>query len=288
MGMMKSFKQGEVIAARRSRLILYLWLANLAFAFLVVAPFAFLIGGDFSRSLLGERLARGVDFLWLGDVILKYQDALAGLSGWVLIPVVLYFLWSVFSSGGILGRITSKQDERTTLAGFLSDGCRYFFRFFRVFLLSIPVYLLVLGLVYRLIGTLFDSWSKNARTEWGAFWASNLKLLVFLLLFSLVRMLFDYVKIRLVVEQSRKAFRATVLTFGFLVRRLARAWGLYLLIGVLSLAVSFLFLGVSRLLAGGFGAILLIVWEQIYMAVRQGFKVWFLSSEYHFYWDSVR
>jgi len=288
MGMNKSFKQGAGIAARRSRLILYLWLANLAFAFLVVAPFAFLIGGDFSRSLLGERLARGVDFLWLGDVILKYQDALAGLSGWVFVPVVLYLLWSVFSSGGILGRITSKPDERTTLAGFLSDGCRYFFRFLRVFLISIPVYLLVLGLVYRLIGTLFDSWSKNARTEWGAFWASNLKFIVFLLLFSLVRMLFDYVKIRLVVEQSRKTFRATVLTFGFLVRRLARAWSLYLLIGVLSLAVSFLFLGVSRLLVGGFGAILLVVWEQMYIAIRQGFRVWFLSAEYFFYWDSVR
>ncbi len=287
MGTMKSFHQGFEITIRKSRLVLYLWLANLVFAFLAVAPFAFLIGSGFGRSFLEERLSKGIDVLWLGDIVLKYQDALAGLSGWILIPVVLYALWALFSSGAILGRIAAKE-ERTTLAGFLSDGCRYFFRFFRVFLLSIPVYVVVLGLVYRLIGSLFESWSKNAHTEWGAFWASNLRLLAFLLLFSLVRMFFDYVKIRLVAEQSRKAFRATVLTFGFLARRFIRAWGLYLLIGVLSLAVSFLFLFVSRLFAGGLGAILLVFWEQVYMAVRQGFRVWFLSSEYHFYGDSGR
>jgi len=287
MGTIQSLKQGCGETVRRSRLVLYLWLANLMIAFIAVAPFAFLIGGDFSRSLLGERLAKGVDFVWLGDVILKYQDVLARLSGWVLVPAILYLVWSLFSSGGILGRIAARG-ERTTLAGFLADGCRYFFRFFRVFLISIPVYFLVLGLIYRLIGAVFESWSKSARTEWGAFWASQLKVLIFLLLFSLVRMFFDYVKIRLVSEQSRKAFRATVLTFGFLARRFGRAWGLYLIIGVLSLAASGLILGATKLFGGGFGAILLVFWEQLSIAFRQGFRVWFLAAESDFFEASGR
>jgi hypothetical protein len=287
MGIIAALKLGLKTTARRSRLILYLWLANLFFGFLVVGPFVYVFGHDFSRSLEGERLLGGVDFLWLGDVILKYQDAFAGLSGWVLVPAVLYLVWSLFASGGIIGRVAA-EEERTTLASFVADGCRYFFRFFRVDALSIPVFLVVFGGVYRLVGLPLASWSKTARTPWGDFWASGLRVLAFLILFSFVRMMFDYVKIRLAVDRSRKAFRAVVVTSGFLARRLAPAWALYLVIAFASILVSALFLAVSRLLSDGPAGLVLVVWLQALAAVRQGVRVLFLSSEYHYYKGNAR
>lgn len=282
MSIIKAFQRGLATTRSRSRLIVYLWLANLFFGLLVLGPFIFLIGKDFARSLEGDRLLRGVDFVWLGDVILKHQHALAGLSGWVLVPVSLYLLWAIFSSGGILGRVAAGE-EKTTLASFLSDGSRYFFRFFRTGLLAIPVYAVVFGILYRVLHLPLAAWSKAARTPWGDFWASTLGVFLFLALFSLVRMLFDYARIRLVVDRSRKAFRAVVVTVGFLGRRLASAWGLYLLIAAVTVLVSGLFLLVSRFLTGAWGALLLVVWLQVLAAVRQGIRVLFLASEYHFH-----
>ncbi|MBN2206323.1 MAG: hypothetical protein JW742_02875 [Candidatus Aminicenantes bacterium] len=282
MSILRAFQQGLATTRRRSRLILYLWLANLFFGVLVLGPFIYLAGRDFGSSLEGDRLLQGVDFIWLGDVILNQGDALAGLAGWALIPFSLYLVWSIFSSGGILGRIAA-EEEKTTLAAFVSDGCQYFFRFFRVPLIAIPVYVIVFGLLYKLLNLPLAAWSRTAGGPWGDFWASTLGVLVFLALFSLVRILFDYARIRLVVDRSRKAFRAVVMTFGFLGGRLVPAWALYLLIAAVSVVVLALFLLVSRLLTGASGAMVLVVWLQVLAAVRQGIRILFLASESHYY-----
>jgi hypothetical protein len=49
-----------------------------------------------------------------------------------------------------------------------------------------------------------------------------------------------------------------------------------------------MFLAVSRLLGGGWGAVVLIVWLQVFAAVRQGIRVLFLAAEFHFYRGNVR
>jgi hypothetical protein len=76
--------------------------------------------------------------------------------------------------------------------------------------------------------------------------SSSLRLLVFLLLFSIVKMFFDYVKVALVADDSRKAVRATLRNFRFLGKRFFRAWALFVIVGLLFVFSTLVSQGRSR------------------------------------------
>ncbi|MEW5902312.1 MAG: hypothetical protein AB1715_12680 [Acidobacteriota bacterium] len=282
MGIFKIFGQGVRTARAKTRVAIYLWLLNFLFAAIVIAPVYFLLQKEFSRSLLGDRLLSGMELLWLGDLIYKFQNAAPLLIGGLLVAAVLYVLLQIFLTGGIIGRLAA-AGEKANLAAFFGDCGRYFWRLFRVFLLFLVSALLIFGVLGRLLSAPFGLWMKNASTEWTTLAASSLRLLVFLLLFSIVRMFFDYVKVSLVVADSRKTLRAALANFSFLGRRFFRAWVLYLLVGALFFVLSAAYLAVAKTLPKpGFFALFLFFLQQAYIVARSWTTILFFSTEYHF------
>jgi len=280
---LKAFGQGFETTNKKIRMTLYLWLANFLFSLLVLTPFYFILNKDFSRSLLADQLARGVDLLWLGDLIYKYRDFSSVLLGWFIVPGIFFLLLSVFLNGGIIGQIAS-QEEKVSLSNFLADCGKYFFRFLRVFLLSSVVFIFVFGFLFKIISLPFDLWQKNASTEWPLLFISNIKLLLLILIFSMIRMFFDYVKVRLVVEDSRKSLRTAVLNLSFIGKRFFKAWGLYLLVGLITFISGIVYLSVYQPLPkAGFMLFVAFVWQQAYFLARTWAKILFFSTEYHFF-----
>lgn len=283
MRIFKTFGQGFKTTNRRLRVGLYLWLANFLFSLLILTPFYYIINKDFSRSLMADQLARGVDLLWLGDFIFKYRDLSSVFLGWLVVSGIFFLLLSIFLNGGIIGRIAS-QEEGINLSSFLADCAKYFFRFFRVFLLSLVVYIVVFGLLFKLISLPFNLWEKNVSTEWPLLFTSNLKFLFLVLLFSIVRMFFDYVKVRLVVEDSRKSLRAVLLNLSFIGKRFFKAWSLYLLVGLITFVFGVVYLAVYQPLPkAGFMLLVAFIWQQAYLFSRMWVKVLFFSTECHFF-----
>jgi len=282
MGIIKLFGQGFGTAARKGRMLVLLWFIYFLFSLLIVAPFYFLLESQFSRSLLGEKLFGGVGLLWLGDLIYKFQDIPPLLSGCMIGTSILFLLFLVFLNGGIIGRIAAAE-ERITLGDFFADCGRYFGRLFRVFLLSLVGYLFIFGVLGRFISIPFRAWSKGASTQWTTLLSSSFRLLILLLLFSIVKMFFDYVKVTLVVEDSRKTVRTTLRNFRFLGRRFFKAWSLFLLVGLLFVVSTILYLAVAKALPKtGIGPLFLFLWQQAYIIVRLWITILFFTTEYGF------
>lgn len=283
MGILKIFGRGFVTANKKARMLVYLWLVNFLFSLILVTPFYFLLQKDFSRSLTGERLIQGFDFLWLGDIIYKYQDVASLFVGWMLVPSIFFLLLQIFLSGGIIGRITAGE-EKVNFSSFFGDCGKYFWRFLRVFLISIIGYILVFGILGRGIAALLKAWTKNASTQWTIIAASFLRLFIFLLLFSVIKMFFDYVKVGLAAEESKKTLRGTLSNFSFLGKRFFRAWGLFLLVGLVFIALSAIYLVVARILpkTGLIPIIIVFLWQQAYIFGRVWTSVLFFSTEYQF------
>jgi hypothetical protein len=284
MGFIKIFSKGFVTANKKGRVLVYLWLVNFLFSLLLVTPFYFLLQKDFSRSLAGERLSQGFDFLWLGDIIYKYQDVAPLFVGWMLVPSIFFLLLQIFLNGGVIGRIVA-QEERVSLSNFFGDCGKYFWRFLRVFLISLIGYILVFSVFGRGIVALLKAWTKNASTQWTIISASFLRLFAFLLLFSVIKMFFDYVKVGLAAEESKKALRGTLLNFAFLGKRFFKAWALFLFVGLAFIALSLLYLVVARNLpkTGLIPMIIVFLWQQAYIFGRAWTSVLFFSTEYHFF-----
>jgi hypothetical protein len=282
MGIIKLFGQGFGTAARKGRMLVLLWFSYFLFSLLIVAPFYFLLESQFSRSLLGEKLFGGVGLLWLGDLIYKFQDIPPLLSGCMIGTSILFLLFLVFLNGGIIGRIAAGE-EKLTLGNFFGDCGRYFGRFFRVLLISLVGYFLIFGILGRFISIPFRIWSRGASTQWTTLLSSSFRLVILLLLFSIVKMFFDYVKVTLVVEDSRKTVRTTLRNCGFLGRRFFKAWSLFLLVGLLFIVSTILYLAVAKALPKtGIGPLSLFLWQQAYIIMRLWITILFFTTEYGF------
>jgi hypothetical protein len=283
MAVFKAIGNGTGTAARKTRLLLDLWLINLGFALLIAGPFFALFKADLGHSLLGRNL-QALDFIWLGDLVYRYQDIAPAVLAVVAIPVVLYALLSVFLNGGILGRLLDPEG-RTTPQTLFADCGRYFWRFVRLFLISLVFYVLALGVVPGLLSGLLSSVVENARTQWTVFWLSSARTVVTLLLLSLVHMIFDYARILVVLDDDRRVRHALMSALRFIGKRFFRAWFLYLLVGLGFLAGT----AVYFLAAGGIPdtglawAGLGILWAQAFIAFRIWVKMVFFSAQAEFY-----
>ena len=285
MGIFKLLKKGITAANKKFKVVIYLWAVNVLFAVMVVLPFYFILKNHISYSLMGDSMRRGFDFLWLGDAFHKFGDSAAFIPFWILVPAVFYLVLHIFLNGGIIGRLNN-METRVCLGDFFGDCGKHFAAFLRLFLLSIPVYLLVVGVLFGIISAILNIFTQDAVTEWPLIIAGNLGIAGFVLVFSLVNMFFDYVKIRLVKNNSKKVLKETWYTLKFIFKRFFRAWGLYLGVGFLHIAALLIYLEVSNLLPGGSTLFLIFVvflWQQIYIIARTWVKVVFFSAQMGFY-----
>jgi hypothetical protein len=277
------FLRGARLAFRKRRLAVRLWAINILFSLFAVAPLIFLIQDHLAHSFSGQRVLQKLDVPWLGDFIYRFMDAAPAFTGLALLAAILYLLLSVFLNGGIIGCL-DRPGARPALADFFHDCGLHFWRFFRLFLLSIPAYLLVVGVFFQLIVAALKILDRRATTEWPALIISNVRILALILLLGLVAMFFDYAKIGLVTGARKKALKETWLTLAFVGRRFGRAWGLYLLSGLAFAALSLVYLEIARLLPKNRPLLVLLffLWQQLYVLGRQVSKLLFFGTELEF------
>ncbi len=284
MGIFKAFKNGFLLTGRKSRVIVYLWVVNILFALLLAVPFFHYFSAGLSRSLMGDAVLQKVNFLWLGDLVYQAMENGLTLSNGILFPAILFFLLYIFLNGGIVGRLIEAA-EPVTLKAFFSDCGAYFWRFFKLFLISIPAYILVLGIINGITGAILNIFTENAATQWPGLIAKNIKMIVFLLSFSLVNMLMDYAKIGVVVRHETSVFKEWWRTVKFVGRRFWKTWGLYLLLAVSLVMLSLVYLEIERFIPGNSMMLILVLFlvHQAYLFVKLWFKLNFFASQIEIY-----
>lgn len=277
------FFRGMSLAFKKHRLAFRVWTVNILFSLFAVGPFFFLMMKHMSHSFAAERALQRLDIFWLGDFTYRYMNVAPAVLGSAILAAVLYLLLSLFLNGGIIGCL-NRPEVRTTLAEFFHDCGLYFWRFFRLFLFSIPVYLVFMGLSLPLLRVMLGILNRRATTEWPVLIAGNLRLVILVLLLTLAAMFFDYVKIGLVTGARKKVLKETWLTLKFMRRRFFQAWGLYLLAGLVFVALTFFYLEIARLMPKNRPLLVLLVflWQQFYVLCRQWSKVLFFASELEF------
>lgn len=283
MGVFKAIGNGFATTFRKSRLLAVLWAINFAYAAVVVSPLAFLVQGELGRSFLGSNV-RPFDVPWLGEAVLKYQEALPAIVGGLLLAAFLFLVLYVFLNGGIIGRLLDREG-RPTLQAFFADCGRYFWPFVRLFLVSLVFLILTFGVLLRLLSALISHFIENARTEWTSVILSNVHLLIALLLLSVVHMVFDYARIAVVADEEPKVFKSLIHSLKFIKKRFFRSWAIYLLIVAGFLAGTALFYAVQGLLAGPTVPFVLLgfFWMQLYVVFRIWTKTLFFAAQAEFY-----
>jgi hypothetical protein len=228
------------------------------------------LGATFSPSVIG--FAAPLDNI---SSVLDARSKIAPVSA----VLGAYLLVWTFLSGGIVDRLARQRP--THAHGFFAAGGVFFFRFLRLAAIAGLAYWLLFGVVHRwLFEDLFESITRDVNVERTAFlWRAALYAAFGALLVA-VNVLFDYTKIRAVVEDRRSMILALAASARFIVRHRGRVLGLYALNALTFLALMAIW-AVLAPGAGGAGAPMWVGFAaaQVYLLARLFLKLHFIASQ---------
>ena len=190
-----------------------------------------------------------------------------------------YVLLWIFFAGGIIDRYA--RDRPTRAHGFFAASGVFFFRFLRLAAVMWATYAVLFAVVHPwLFDDLFPRLTRNVTVERTAFFERVGLYLVFGLLVAACNLLFDYAKVRAVVEDRHSMIGAIQSAAGFIRRNPGAAIALYVLDVVLFLVV----LAIYAVIAPGAGRGGWYTWlgfavGQVYILARLWVKLTFWASE---------
>lgn len=267
-----------------------------------------MIAAHLGDSLFADRLATGTSYDW-------WQEFLAQASGLgtTFVPSIIGFgavldnlgglldnlpmattiagatgawlvLWS-FLSGGVLDRYARMRPTRTT--GFFAACGTHFWRFLRIGLLSLLAYYTLFGFVHPWLFDDFYPWATRDMTvERSAFVVRLLCYLAFGTFLIVVNLVFDYARIRTVVEDRHSAVGALVAGARF-VRRHPSTLRLYLLNGAGFILLALVYALVAPGAPSGLAIWIALALGQLYILLRHYVKLLFYASQVAYFQGSL-
>jgi hypothetical protein len=279
-------------------LVIGVWLSTLVMAMPLAIALQQLIGAHLGSSMIAGSVASGVNYDWWNEflaqtsgvgstfvpAILGFAAVLKNIStiadatplpAIIAAAVVLQMVLSLFLAGGILDRLA--RDRGIGGAAFFSACGTFFGRFLRLGVIAAGVYWV---LFTRYHGWLFDdvypALTENITVERTAFLIRVGLYLAFALPLFAFNILFDYAKIRAVVEDRRSMIGAIVASWRFIRRNPVTVWAVYKTNALLFLIV----IGIYYLIApGGSANLLAFAVGQLYIVMRVVVRLQFMASQ---------
>jgi hypothetical protein len=261
-----NFGRGFMATGRVSKMVLFLFVVNLLFSLLLAIPMYNSLKDSFGRSEAGSRMAKGFDYIWWQE----YRDEVKGLEttfspsvigkGAILTnlesliqmrflslpPILLvfglfYIILHTFLAGGIL-TIFSQDAPRFTLKEFIQGAGSHFLRFFGLMLFSWVFIISIGSLLQDAFISILSGISSNSLSEVTPFFIGlGISALIFILLLF-IQMVFDYARIKVVLEESRNIFKSTLEALGFVFKYPFSTFGLFYLIFLFQVAVTVIYI----------------------------------------------
>lgn len=277
-----------------------------ALTLLVGLPLALALRGMLAQhlggSLAADAAATGTNYQWMQE----FSDQAAGL-GVTFKPTILGFgavldnlsafldatsrplvivgvasayvvLW-IFFAGGILDRYA--RDRATRAHGFFAASGVFFFRFARLAVLQWMVYAFLFGWMHPwLFGRFFSDMTRDVTVERTAFLVRVALYVAFGLVLAGANLIFDFAKVRAIVEDRRSMLVSVVGAVRFIGRNSGAAVSLYLL----NFALFLLAVAIYAAIAPGAGSTGVTMWigfvvGQLYVLARLWVKLVFWASE---------
>jgi hypothetical protein len=191
-------------------------------------------------------------------------------------------LWS-FLSGGVIDRLA--RSRRTRSHGFFGACGMHFWRLLRLGAVACLAYTILFRYVHGWIFTNALEWvTYDVTAERTAFAWRAAGYLIFGMLLVLCNIVFDYARVRIVVEDRRSALGAILAGMRFVRRHAGGVGGLYALNAVVFLLLVAMYAGAAPGAPGsGLSMWLVLALGEIYILARHYLKLLFYASETAFF-----
>lgn len=301
MSVLGSFLAGLGRVQRAPRLVCGLWLLTLVLALPLALVLDAMLAGHLGASLAAQAAADGMNYDWwnefradasgIGDTwvpaVIGFAAVLRNLSDIadaqapptvVLSAVAVHTVLSTFLLGGVLDRLA--RVRATGAHGFFAACGVFFFRFLRLAIVAGIVYLFLFTTVHAWIfDDWYAAWTREVTVERTAFVYRVGGYALFGAMLVAVNLVFDYAKIRAVVEDRRSMLGALAAGVRFIGRHWRAVLGLYLLNVALFLSVLLFYVLAAPEPAGSGTVIAALFTGQLYIVLRIIVRLQFAASQ---------
>jgi hypothetical protein len=293
-----AFIDGVNRVKRAPWLIAGLWISTILLTLPLAITLQGMLGQHLGGSLAAEEAATGVNYDWWNEflaqaagvgqsfvpAIIGFAAVLKNLSGVAdarSLPVVIAAVVSanavvsMFLLGGVMDRLA--RDHAIGTSGFFAACGVYFVRFIRLGVVAFAVYWILFGQLHPwLFNTLLPRLTRDLTVERTAFFYRSAAYVAFFVPVLFVNMIFDYAKVRAVVEDRRSMLGAIGAGARFVRRNLGATISLYALNSLVFLAIIAVYAVVApgaSASASGFAI------GQLYIVLRVAARMLFAASQ---------
>lgn len=295
---MNAFVDGLNRVRRAPWLVIGVWLSTLLLALPLAIALHEQLGAHLGASLAAQSAADGVNYDWWNEFLaqtsgvgLSFVPAILGfaaviknlstladmtpLPAVIAAAVAMNTIVSLFLAGGVLDRLA--RDRDVGAGGFFATCGVFFVRFIRLGLIASAVYWALFGPFHRwLFEGLYPTLIADVTVERTAFFIRLGLYAAFAVPVVFFNILFDYAKIRAVVEDRRSMIGAVAASWRFVGRNAGGVLALYAMDTLLFLIV----IGVYFLIApGGTANLLAFAIGQLYLVLRVMVRLQFAASQ---------
>lgn len=302
MSVRSSWADGLRRVRRAPALLLVLWAATLV---VTIPPALFLhdeISTSLGPSVEADTAADGVNYNWMQEfrasagplgrtlrpdvigfaAVLDNTSALVDVSPRSMVMIAsgagfIVLLW--FLTAGIVHRLAADCPIR--IGGFLGTCGAFLFRMLRLGLVSTLVYAALFGPFHEwLFGSVLESVTRNMTVERSAFFVRVACYGLFLGLVAMFNLLFDFAKVRLVVEDRRSIVASIAAGGRFIRNRPGLAAGVYTLnVGTLGVVLAVYAMVAPGAGGAGWGMWAGLAVSQAFILARLAVKLSFWGGE---------
>ena len=293
-----AFLDGLQRVKRAPWIVVGVWLSTLLVAVPLAVVLHRMIGAHLDASLAARTAVSGVNYDWWNEFlaqtsgvgvsfvpsIVGFAAVMANLStvadttrlpAVIALAVAMNLAISLFLAGGVLDRLA--RDRAVGAGAFFSACGVYGIRFIRLGVIASVAYWVLFVPYHRwLFDGLYPALTAEITVERTAFVIRLGLYAVFALPLFFVNILFDYAKIRAVVEDRRSMIGAVTASWRFIWRHPIAVWALF----KLNAAMFLIVIGVYFLIApGGTAGLLAFAIGQLYIVMRVIVRLQFTASQ---------
>jgi hypothetical protein len=285
---LRSVTSGLLRARSLPRLAIVQLVMNFVFALVLTLPFHRMLDDSLGYSLSGEQSMKVPDLNWLMAFLQSDRGFIDTLNMTALWLGFLYMVLNMLVSAGMLEVLSA--DFHFTLRRFFGGIISYGLQFLRLWALSLIVYFIIFLVFNKLVGSGLEWWTRDWASEGGVFALFLLKNAVLVATLLLAIMVFDYAKIRIVMERSGSVLAESLWALRFVKNYLWLTLGVFCTLGLGSAVLVILYLGIDALLSPRSLWLVIVAFlvQQVFMFYRMWLRVALYGAEISLYKKRAR
>ncbi|MFQ5632231.1 MAG: hypothetical protein ACE5I1_25960 [bacterium] len=274
----RAFFSGWKTSGENNRILLLYYFANLLFAIVAAAPLYLLMQASFNFRLAGSNLAGQFDLGLILEFIFRNNDFLTGTTLSTAGIALIYSILAIFLAGGAIATFVAER-RRYDAALFWGNCGYYFSTFLRLIMLALPFYGMIIFVVFPALTSLLTSGIGFIASDM-RFMAKSMAGLFSSFLFAATVIIFDYVKVSLVVTGERFILDALAQSLKAFSKHFLLSLGFISVFSFLNLLIYLLYSFLSDFLQAPtiIALIALAISQQIFIIIRLKLRLTYYAS----------